>query len=136
MEEVYTSKLQTVDITNAYHFCPVLGSVNTFEREEPLKELNEEKSEEEFLSNKDQHAIKFNRNNGNDNCDNQGCITSIGLFGTHKRKLTASKSQVLKQGQLLLQLPQFWSLKRSNRIQSGYFLQEQGCPTNTSGIRI
>ncbi len=71
MEEVYTSTMQTVDITNAYHFCPVLGS-NIY--------LNEEESEEEFLSNGDEHAIKFNRNNNNnDNCDNQGCITSIGI---------------------------------------------------------
>jgi hypothetical protein len=28
--EVYTSKMQTVDITNAYHFCPVLGSIKYF----------------------------------------------------------------------------------------------------------
>jgi hypothetical protein len=68
MEEVYTSKMQTVDIINAYHFCPVLGS---------NKYCNEEESEEEFLGNEDKHAIMFNRNNNNDECNNQGCITSI-----------------------------------------------------------
>jgi hypothetical protein len=62
--------MQTVDITNAYYFCPVLGS---------NKYLNEEESEEEFLSIEDEHAIRFNRNNDNDDCDNQGCITSIGI---------------------------------------------------------
>jgi hypothetical protein len=91
--------MQTVDTTNAYYFCPVLGSVKYFKGEELLEELNEEKSEEEFLSIEDEHAIKFNRNNDDDDCNNQGCITSIGMFGTHECKLTASKRQVLKQGQ-------------------------------------
>ncbi len=81
VEEVYTSKMQTVDITNAYHFCPVLGSVKYFEEEELLEELDEEESEEEFLSNNDEHAIKFNRNNDDNNCNNQGCITSIEIVG-------------------------------------------------------
>jgi hypothetical protein len=77
VEEVYTRGMQTVDITKQYHFCPVLGSVKYFEGEELLEELNEEKSEEEFLTNKDEHAIKFNSNNKDNNCTNQGCITSI-----------------------------------------------------------
>jgi hypothetical protein len=62
--------MQTGDITNAYHFCPVLGSD---------KYLDEEESEEEFLSNKDEHAIKFNRNSDNGDCNNQGYITNIGI---------------------------------------------------------
>ncbi len=70
VEEVYTNKMQTIDITKAYHFCPVLGSD---------KYLDEEESDEEFLSNDDEHAIKFNRNNDDDDCNNQGCITSIGF---------------------------------------------------------
>ncbi len=77
-EEVYTSKMQTVDITNEYNLCPVLGSIKYF-KGELLEELDEEKYEEEFLSNEDEYAIKFNRNNNDDNCNNQGCITSVGI---------------------------------------------------------
>jgi hypothetical protein len=86
VEEVYTSKMQTEDITNAYHFCPVLGS---------NKYLNEEESEEEFLSNKDEHAIKFNRNNDNNDCKNQGCITSFGIgWNTQMQANSKQKSIV------------------------------------------
>ncbi len=86
VEEVYTSKMKTVDITNAYHFCPVLGSD---------KYLNEEESEEEFLSNEDDYAIKFNRNNDNNNCDNQGCITSTGIvWNTQMQANSKQKSSV------------------------------------------
>jgi hypothetical protein len=86
VEEVYTSKMQTVDITNMYHFSPVLGSDKYFDEEE---------SEEEFLSDKDEHAIKFNMNNGNDNCNNQGCITSIGMvWNTQMQANSKQKSSV------------------------------------------
>jgi hypothetical protein len=46
MEEVYTRKMQTVDITNAYHFCLVLGSIKYFEGEELLEDLDEDESEQ------------------------------------------------------------------------------------------
>ncbi len=86
MEEVYTSKMQTVVVTNAYYFCPVLGS---------NKYVNEEESEEEFLSNKDEYAIKFNRNNDNNNCDNQGCISSTGIvWNTQMQANSKQKSGV------------------------------------------
>jgi hypothetical protein len=95
MEEVNTSKMQTVDINNVYHFCPVLGSVKYFKEEELLEELDEEESEEEFLSDKDELAIKFNRNNDDDDCNNQGCITSIGIVGnTQMQSNSEQKSSV------------------------------------------
>jgi hypothetical protein len=95
MEEVYTRKMQIVDITNAYHFCPVLGSKKYFKEEELLEKLDEEESEKEFLSNKDEHAIKFNRNNNDNNCDHQGCITSIGIdWNTQMQTNSKQKSSV------------------------------------------
>jgi hypothetical protein len=95
MKEVYTSKMQTVDSTNAYCFCPVLGSVEYFKGEELLEELDEEESEEEFLSNEDEHAIKFNRNDNDDNCNNQGCTMSIGIvWNTQMQANSKQKSSV------------------------------------------
>ncbi len=86
MGEVYTSKMQTLDVTNACHFCPVLGS---------NKYLDEEESEEEFLSNEVEHSIKFNRNNDDNNCDNQGCITSTEIvWNTQMQANSKQKSGV------------------------------------------
>ncbi len=98
MEEVYTSEMQTVDITNAYHSCPVLGSVKYFKGEELLEELNEEESEEEFLSNEDEHAIKFNWNYNDDDCNNQGCITSIGIDGNTQMQANSKQKSSVEAG--------------------------------------
>ncbi len=98
MEEVCTSEMQTVDITNVFHFCPVLGGVKYFEGEELLEELNEDKSEEEFLSNKDGYAIKFNKNNDNDDCNNQGCITSIGIVWNSQMQVNNKQKSSVEAG--------------------------------------
>ncbi len=69
--------------------------VKYLEGEELLEELDKEKSEEEFLSTKDEHAIKFNWNNNNNDCNNQGCITSIGIvWNTLMQANSKQKSSV------------------------------------------
>jgi hypothetical protein len=100
VEEVYPSKMQTVDITNAYHFYSVLGSNKYLDEEELLEE-----SEEELLCNKDEHAIKFNRNNDDDNCNNQGCITSIGIGWNTQMQANSKQSQVMKHRQTSAPVP-------------------------------
>ncbi len=83
--------MQTVDITNAYHFCPILGSDKYLDEEE----FDDEESEEEFLSNEDEHATRFNRNDDNNDCNNQGCTTSIGIvWNTQMQANSKQKSSV------------------------------------------
>ncbi len=56
MEEVHTSEMQIVDIINAYQIFPVLGSIEYFEEEELLPELEQVTSKEVFLGCKDKHV--------------------------------------------------------------------------------
>ncbi len=105
-EEVYTRKIQTVDIPNAYHFCPVLGYEKYFKEEELQEELDEEESEEEFLSNK-----RMNMQSSSTGMTTMTAATTkdasqaLELFGTHKCKLRASKNQELKQRQTSASAP-------------------------------
>jgi hypothetical protein len=61
---------------------------------------------------------------------------ALGLFGTHKCKLTTSKSLVLKQGQTSALVPLIWSLKRVIEFNLVIFCKNKDLQINTSGIRI
>ncbi len=75
--KVFTGQMNTVDITNAYQYAPVIDDVKYFEGIKSLEELKEEKYDKEIIGSDDEHVSKIYTAKIDDDDKSQGGVVSL-----------------------------------------------------------